>query len=281
MILKKCFCGSSLLQDDYRFERFNLSKCENCRSKFINPLPSEESLYEIYSLYYKEINYNEKAIEAKLLTAESFLKKIDYVEGMKLLDVGAGSGFFCDIAQKSGFEAYAVELSREGSEACKNKLGETKVFEGKFENYKPPSLSFDVVTMIDFIEHVSNPVETLSKANDILKPDGQLIIITPQMNSLLTLVLRKKWPHYLVEHLFYFSRKGVCKIVSVAGFQVISIGIHPKTFTVGYILSMLNKNSYGKKSFFLKILNFMPLFFMDLRIKIWSGDMIIVAKKRD
>ena len=50
---------------------------------------------------------------------------------------------------------------------------EQATFEGIDEEF------FDIITMIDFIEHVRAPMSVLAKASRLLRPGGRLVILTP------------------------------------------------------------------------------------------------------
>jgi len=61
---------------------------------------------------------------------------------------------------------------------------------------------FDIITMIDFIEHVGAPMSILVKASRLLRPGGQLVILTPNADSLSRRLMGLRWLHYKVEHLY-------------------------------------------------------------------------------
>ena len=61
---------------------------------------------------------------------------------------------------------------------------------------------FDIITMIDFIEHVRAPMSILVKASRLLRPGGQLVILTPNADSLSRRLMGLRWLHYKVEHLY-------------------------------------------------------------------------------
>ena len=57
-----------------------------------------------------------------------------------------------------------------------------KLHLGELLSYPEKEL-FDVVTMLDLVEHLPNPREALEKARRLLKPGGILVVVTPNVDS--------------------------------------------------------------------------------------------------
>jgi len=143
--------------------------------------------------------------------------------GGKLLDVGCGAGFFLKVAEEKGWKAEGVDLFGLAAEYGKNVL-KVNIKQGKFKDIQYPSESFDVVTLLDTIEHLPDPYQTVSKIKRILKKGGILFISTPDLNSLSRLFLGKDWAVLSpAEHLFYFTEKSLRNIFSKANFQILGI----------------------------------------------------------
>jgi 2-polyprenyl-3-methyl-5-hydroxy-6-metoxy-1,4-benzoquinol methylase len=93
-----------------------------------------------------------------------------------LLDIGAGQGALVAEATRLGFEAMGVDrcapLARKARAAGLNvEAGDAAALTG--------SERFDVVTMMDVIEHVPEPRRLLATARRLLKPAGRLVVYTP------------------------------------------------------------------------------------------------------
>jgi len=99
-----------------------------------------------------------------------------------------------------------------------------KVHEGKLEGLHLPAEKFDLVFLIDTIEHLINPLNTLKEINRILIKKGILIISAPDYNSLSRLFLRKSWAVLSpAEHLSSFTQKSLVHILQKADFCVLGI----------------------------------------------------------
>ena len=106
----------------------------------------------------------------RALQAERLLGAVrPYCPTGRLLDIGAGAGILVDAANRAGYRAEGVEPSdwmvRRAAEH-----GVT-VHRGVLPM---PGISgpYDVVTLVDVIEHVSDPADLLAQARAVLAPDG-------------------------------------------------------------------------------------------------------------
>ena len=95
--------------------------------------------------------------------------------------------------------------------------------------------------MIDFIEHVRSPIETLSRALRFLRPGGQLVILTPNADSLSRRLMGLRWLHYKVEHLFYFGPRSLTIALERAGFQKVRTGSAWKTMNLHYLVHQFSR----------------------------------------
>ncbi len=173
-------------------------------------------------------------------TFESYLDVLTTETGAvgDLLDVGAATGFFLDLAQNRGWRCVGVEPSAFAvREAASKGLN---VREGVIEELDAPDGSFDVVTMWDVVEHVRDPRAALGAAHRLLRPGGVLAINTPDSGSVLARVLGLRW-HLVVppEHLVLFHQKSLRLLLDEQHFRVSSMKRIGKRFTVQYVLQTL------------------------------------------
>jgi 2-polyprenyl-3-methyl-5-hydroxy-6-metoxy-1,4-benzoquinol methylase len=155
----------------------------------------------------------------------------------RLLDVGAATGFFLDIARKHGFQVSGVEISAFAAEEGRKKG--IDMITGTLHQI-PQERSFEVITMFDLIEHVSDPRAEIALSKKLLTKDGLLVINTPDIGSLYARIMGRKW-HLIVppEHLYYFTRTNMKMLLEEEGFKVLSIGTVGKRFTLAYIFKTL------------------------------------------
>lgn len=138
---------------------------------------------------------------------------------MKLGDVGT----LLNIAQKRGWICTGVEINKKAARHCKEKYN-LNVIPQAIEKVKLQDNSYDLIVMNDLIEHVPDPLDTLKKAKKLLKDNGYLFIVTPNINSFISILSGKKWLHIKPdEHIYYFTPITIKNLLSKAGLKVIKI----------------------------------------------------------
>lgn len=220
-------------------------RCPDCGLLFVWPVPTDN--LEIYSEDYfagaqEGFGYVDYDQDKSKMTStfESYLDMLAR-EGSgagDLLDVGAATGFFLDLARKRGWRTVGVEPSEFAVGLAKKKGLDVR--QGVVEELDAADESFDVVTMWDVIEHVNDPRASLAAAFRLLRPGGTLAINTPDSGSLLARTLGLRW-HLVVppEHLVLFHQESLRRLLAESKFQVSAIKRIGKKFTVQYVLQTL------------------------------------------
>lgn len=137
----------------------------------------------------------------------------------RLLDIGAGYGFFLIAAEAHGWETVGIETS---SHAAKIAQRHTRgsVFAGTLDNFQKQSDDvFDVVAMWDLLEHVDDPLMELRIVHKLLDEDGCLFIRTPNLQALEFGVFGADYHSLKLEHLHLFSPTSISQLLTSAGFE--------------------------------------------------------------
>ncbi len=235
-------CGSSATALYAQKNNHDVYSCASCGFLFVSPLPESVEVYDASYFSGAEKGFGYVDYDADKVpmipTFNSYLELIKRagIEKGTLLDIGAATGFFMSLAQEKGFEVSGIEVSDYAAEKGRKKglniqTGELALF---------PQGTFDVVTMLDVIEHTRNPKATLLEARRLLKIGGLLVINTPDAGSLVARTFGKRW-HLIVppEHLHYFSKKNMTEQLRQMGFEICVETTIGKQFTFKYIFKTL------------------------------------------
>ncbi len=225
---------------------YTLYSCMNCKLVFVSPLPDPTSVYnqDYFSGATKGFGYVDYDADKEPMVP-TFNKYIDLLAtyGKKegsLFDIGAATGFFLKIAQRRGYRVSGVEMSDHA--AGQGRRDGIDLKSGDLMSLTLPNEAFDVVTMLDVLEHMTEPFKELLESKRILKPHGLLVVNAPNGQSFLARILKTKWHLVLPpEHLFYFSPKNLSGYMESRGFKTIYSGTIGKRFTFQYIFKMLYK----------------------------------------
>jgi SAM-dependent methyltransferase len=129
----------------------------------------------------------------------------------RLLDVGCGTGAILE-SFSSRYEAYGTDTAPQAIAFCRER-GLKKLYCGTLETY-PPSEPFDLITMLDMVEHVEDDGALLGAAGRLLKEGGHILIAVPAFPSL--------WSKLdeILHHKRRYTRGGLRRLVEEAGFTV-------------------------------------------------------------
>ena len=144
----------------------------------------------------------------------------------RLLDIGAAQGALLEEAARLGFDAEGVDHCEDNvRRACAKGLN-MRCTAAEDLSYQD---AFDVVTLMDIIEHVPNPLGLLTTAHRALKPGGELVVYTP--NHRAAVVMLAKLLHgcgvrYPIREIFgrnhvcFFDDRSLPFALHKAGFEV-------------------------------------------------------------
>jgi ubiquinone/menaquinone biosynthesis C-methylase UbiE len=214
-------------------------RCRTCGLVYVNPRPSNDDVLDIYTAVEDPLYLAERA--GRVLTFEHHLKPMTRftgpAEGRRLLDVGAYTGVFVEIAAQHGWDAWGVEPSAWAVEQARSRG--LQMVQGTLEEAGFAPHRFSVVTMWDVIEHVSDPAETLRAAWRVLEPGGYLVVHTMDLNSLFARLMGRRWPWFMEMHLTYFTRDTLRRMLEEAGFSISWMGAQGRYLQAGYLASRL------------------------------------------
>ena len=148
----------------------------------------------------------------RLEKSERQVHELETVTGLRegrVLDIGSGYGFFRVALRDAGFEQEGLEVSSFArAVAASSYQLETHggILADHWTEWKE---RFDVATMFDLIEHLTDPDELLAQTAAVLKPGGYLGIKTPNIDCP-EADLFGPWYHSLKrEHLGFFSPRSL------------------------------------------------------------------------
>jgi 2-polyprenyl-3-methyl-5-hydroxy-6-metoxy-1,4-benzoquinol methylase len=226
---------------------FQTVKCSGCGLVFTNPRPRKDEILNFYpdsypsysqgesstpskfvkGIYRKLLEYyfgymphNSKGILSKIILSPVSIFKLGafytnavpaFVEGGRLLEIGAAHGKFLHEMQGLGWEVNGIELSSYAAGLAKELYG-LDVINTDIDDAKFDMAYFDVIIMKMVLEHVYSPDKTLETIARWLKPGGHLIITVPDISGIEAKLFKKYFfGLHLPNHLYHFSPETIRK----------------------------------------------------------------------
>jgi 2-polyprenyl-3-methyl-5-hydroxy-6-metoxy-1,4-benzoquinol methylase len=141
--------------------------------------------------------------------------------GGRVLDVGAGYGFFLAALERAGYETDGLELSEHAAAEARQRVRGQVLVQGAEEPFPFPDDRFDAVTLMDVIEHLQDYGRTLASCRRCLKPGGKLFVITLNAHSLARPLLGRRWAWYQDStHIHMFTPRMLREGLAQAGLEV-------------------------------------------------------------
>ena len=216
-----------------------LRRCPDCDFIFAESeeVQSLTRLYEQLTDPEYEKSQDTRALQMRwLISAARQLRP----EAHSLLDIGAGSGLLVAEARRQGLDATGVEPSRALVEMARSQNA-VEVLPGTFPHAQLAERRFDLVFLVDVIEHVSNPLELLRDCARALDDRGVVVLVTPDVSSVTARVVGKRWWHFRLAHVGYFSRRSLAAVTRGAGLTVLKRFRAKWFFRVYYLAERLNQ----------------------------------------
>lgn len=208
-------------------------RCVECGMVYVDPLPDSEKL----TRHYNESYYAEWVSSQRKKRECMWARRLKIIEQWArpgaLLDIGCGEGLFLEVAKKGGWQVDGTEVSEHAANFASQRL-QQPIFCGELGQADLAPGSFDVVTLWHVLEHTTQPLDTLTAARRLVKPDGRLVLAVPNVNDRIMQTVyrlikgRKPRLFSLGDkeiHLYHFSADTLKMLIELAGFECLSI--HP------------------------------------------------------
>jgi len=183
--------------------------------EFENPagtLPSDGSMQRRRTLIGRRL-----ALLARLLNKSA--------KELSLLDVGCSSGALLSIASEAGFSVQGVEPSSAPAQTARDQ-GFT-VHTGFLEQVGLPDAGFDIVTLMEVIEHLPQPLKLFQEIRRVLRPGGLLMVSTGNAGGLTLRATGAAWEYLDMArhggHVSFFTPSSMRHLAERAGLENVRI----------------------------------------------------------
>ena len=204
---------------------YHVVRCPSCGFLYRHPGIRPERLGELYADRYGRFlggDYERDRVRRYRLVMDAFAPVFADGAGRRLLDFGCGHGLFLEEAHARGFEPYGVDLSPDAVESARRKPSGRHAYVGAPQDVPEIAAGgFDVVTLWSVLAHLATPVQDLGTLRGLLAPQGVLLVLTVNANSLALKAHRDAWNGFTPNHLKFFSPATLPALLRRAGFGAV------------------------------------------------------------
>lgn len=226
---------------------FSIYECSSCGASFVDPLRSDENVYNSiytygekisgYMRYYRFAQVVKKVTKPLSLLAESenvywgvqqaLLPYRTKKDSLKILEIGSGLGYLTYSLNKEGYSTLGLDISKRAVEQATKNYGSYYECGNLFDIAEKRKGLYDIVIMTELLEHVEDPKAFIKAASMLIRDGGKIILTTPNKDSSPKgLVWQNDIPPV---HLWWFSEKSVEHLAKECGKKCSFVDYTPYT----------------------------------------------------
>jgi len=210
-------------------EIFSYYRCGNCSVVFL-PNPPVDRLSQIYPPSYYSFSEGHDSLLYRIkswLERRMFSKLLDHIEGEKLraLDVGGGDGWMLNVAREADNRLVETDIV-DIDQSAKTRAEENgHTFHLKRVEDFSSDKKFDLILLLNLLEHVSDPKELMHKLASLLSKRGLILIKTPNTDTLDRYIFQNhNWGGlHCPRHWVLFNRRSLSNLMDECGFEIVKL----------------------------------------------------------
>ena len=255
---------------------FRMVRCVRCgllRSDPVLPPAALATLYRASHFTYEgELSHLARTYGRYLARVQRY-----HADAERFLDIGCGNGFMMTEATRQGYrDVCGVEPSEEAA-AQAAPAHRAKIQVAMFTAQLFPAASFDVITLFQTLDHLSNPRAVLGDCFSLLKPGGVLLLLNHNVRAISARLMGERSPIIDVEHTYLYDTNTIRAVCEAEGFVVREAGAAWNTLSLGYLVSLLPIRRVAVKDAIIRFLKRMRLEQVPLRLPL--GNLYCIAQK--
>lgn len=178
-----------------------------------------------------------------LLRKSCILKLISDLPAGKALEIGCGAGDLCETLFHLGYTIEGIDFSDEAIAVCRERLKEIindPRIKIHFADFFTLSETYDVIFMMEVLEHLEDDQGALKKIHELIKPQGHLLLSVPA---------NQKWfgPYdRYAGHYRRYNRPDLTKLLNDSGFDVQTAWSYGVPLT--NLTEVVRNHTYGRRS---------------------------------
>ena len=216
---------------------WRLVTCASCGLVYASPAPADDELLREY----RDADFD--AGGESHYAAETYARLVGRLTAHLpdrdgALDIGAGDGAFLDRLLDLGFSSV---VGLEPSDAARRgALARVRdaIREEAFEAGMFGESSFSLVTCLQTVEHLPDPLAVCGEARRLLKAAGALLLVCHDRHAWSARLLGRRSPIYDIEHLQLFDRTTLRALLERSGFERVEVHGLVNRYPVRYWLRL-------------------------------------------
>ncbi|MCG6551170.1 MAG: class I SAM-dependent methyltransferase [Candidatus Magnetominusculus sp. LBB02] len=142
-----------------------------------------------------------------------------YVRRGAILDYGCGCGHFLKYFSRQRYDTYGFDTSADALDIAKETALPGHLFSSIEEI---PTSSFDLICAIHVLEHIERPLDALQMLRGLLRPQGILMYVVPNLSGIGHTLKKRNWIGYGdPAHVALYPAQRWLTLTEAAGFTIV------------------------------------------------------------
>lgn len=225
-------------------ENVDLLECDACGFQFFDPAQAGDGEFYQKLAVQDGVYYN--ASRPEFEDAISHAKKKGY---QSVLDLGCGSGNFLDLARDSGLSTTGMELNEQAASAASAKGHDILPGILTKEFLAHHTRKYDMVTLFQVVEHLSDPIGLLEMAKQLVNDGGTLMFSVPNRRGLYQLypLDPHQWPPHHISRWRTTDFKRVAETIGMIHLKSSGDPLHGRSLVDSHARNNQARIALGKR----------------------------------
>ena len=213
-----------------------LLKCNKCNlifSEYVDVDFENSYINVIDETYISQIPFKTKTLKLLFKKIRQHLN-----EDSEVLEIGSYYGVLGNIIKPHVKNYTGLELSKHAAKYS-IKHYNLNVIVKSLDKFFNNEYKYDVIVMIDVIEHLDNPFNILKLIEKSLKPNGVLILSTYNINSVIPRIMKSKYYWIIPMHKYYFSNSTIKYFLRKYNLHLFKVKTDTRLISIKYLLNKL------------------------------------------
>jgi SAM-dependent methyltransferase len=196
----------------------------------------------------------------------------------RLLEIGSANGSFLHAAREAGFEVQGVEPGDSAARVARD--AGLPVRTGTLDDPGIEAGTWDVIVLLQTVEHLPSPEPALGRLFVLLRPGGTLLMTTPNQHSWLARLSGRRWFEYKPpEHLFLFTPRTIAALLARTGFEEIEVARDVHRYPPRWVLRRLARYFPIARPLVALAERLLPGALLDRTLPVYYGSMRVIARR--
>jgi SAM-dependent methyltransferase len=219
------FCGAIGTRPYHAERGYQAVSCLGCGLVFVTPRPTEAAMKHLYEGQETKVDLARQIRNVEAATAEA-RRSLDLIARYRptgrILEIGCAAGYFLREAERRGYTATGVEITRQFVDFARGVLG-LDAREGTLTGLDLPRGGFDIIYHRNVLSHLGHPLASFHRMRELLSPSGLMVFQTGNVAELPP----ERWEGTeeldLPDHLFHYSERTIRLLLERTGFAPLTV----------------------------------------------------------